>query len=48
MSGGGGRAARAWPKYRIVVLELLLWEFALNGRGRLREAISKAAKNLTR
>jgi len=48
MSGGGRRAARARLKYRIVVLELLLWEFALNGRCRLREAISKAAKILTR
>jgi hypothetical protein len=48
MSGGGRRAARARLKYRIVVVELLLWEFALNRRGRLEEAISKAAKILTR
>jgi hypothetical protein len=48
MSGGGRRAARARLKYRIVVVELLSWEFALNRRGRLEEAISKAAKILTR
>jgi hypothetical protein len=48
MPGGGRRAARARVKCRIVVLELLLWEFVLNRRGRLVEAISKAAKILTR
>jgi hypothetical protein len=47
MSGGGRRAARARLKYRIVVLELLSWGFALIGTAGLGSDL-EAAKILTR